>query len=166
MIGTGHIRTAPDATELAHMYGVFISVRARNLPPVVVVADLIVRQVDATHTTHLGGFTPRMKTGGMELVVASRKLDICNSKASALEIVPSWLFDRLDTGVRLGRNTRLVVGQVQVIRWHAICNTYYYYIYIYSTTNRVPLDRWHSKMIPLEHHTRGHSRQVSQLQDD
>ena len=71
MIGTGHIRTAPDATELAHMYGVFISVRARNLPPVVVVADLIVRQVDATHTTHLGGFTPRMKTGGMELVVAS-----------------------------------------------------------------------------------------------
>ena len=130
MIGTGHIRTAPDATELAHMYGVFISVRARNLPPVVVVADLIVRQVGATHTTHLGGFTPRMKTGGMELVVTSRKLDRCNSKASALEIVPSWLFDRLDTGVRLGRNTRLVVGQVQVIRWHAICNTYYYYIYI------------------------------------
>ena len=162
MIGTGHIRTAPDATELAHMYGVFISVRARNLPPVVVVADLIVRQVGATHTTHLGGFTPRMKTGGMELVVTSRKLDICNSKASALEIVPSWLFDRLDTGVRLGRNTRLVVGQVQVIRWHAICNTYY----TYSTTNHVPLDRWHSKTIALEHHTRGHSRQVSQLQDD
>ena len=130
MIGTEHTRAATDATDLARRYGLFRSVRVSNLPPVVVVADLIVRQVGATHTTHLGGFTPRMKTGGMGLVVTSRKLDICNSKASALEIVPSWLFDRLDTGVRLGRNTRLVVGQVQVIRWHAICNTYYYYIYI------------------------------------
>ena len=71
MIGTEHTRAATDATDLARRYGLFISVRVSNLPPVVVVADVIVRQVGATHTTHLGGFTPRMKTGGMELVVAS-----------------------------------------------------------------------------------------------
>ena len=82
MIGTEHTRAATDATDLARRYGLFRSVRVSNLPPAVVVADLIVRQVGATHTTHLGGFTPRMKTGGMELVVTSRKLDICNSKMS------------------------------------------------------------------------------------
>ena len=74
MVGIEHIRAASDATELAPRGdGLFRSVRVSNLPPIVVVANLAARQVGATHRTRLGSFTPRMKTGGMELVVASRK---------------------------------------------------------------------------------------------
>ena len=73
MIGIEHVRAASDATELARRDGLLRSVRVSNLPPIVVVANLAARQVGATHRTRLGSFTPRMKTGGMELVVASRK---------------------------------------------------------------------------------------------
>ena len=73
MIGIEHIRASPNEPELARRNDLIISARVSNFPLILVVADLAVREAGATHRTRLGGFTPRMQTGGMELVVASRK---------------------------------------------------------------------------------------------
>ena len=73
MVGIEHIRASPNEPELARRNDLIISVRVSNFPLILVVADLAVREAGATHRTRLGGFTPRMQTGGMKLVVASRK---------------------------------------------------------------------------------------------